>query len=182
LDQFVQHLATEFEHWKANPNIGQPALTDEESADGNLRREQQEMLFTLKLFDRFARAESAAIRTRVTMFDKGQRAAIVLTGTAGARPPSVLALLEQMTAHDQAPWATVGPDGTLIWNTDVDRLREILGVDQNRYQHVWHSDRWVLQTRLADDRQLRGWLEANPKDPRRPLGRIEVQTLIKHLH
>lgn len=175
LDEFVAALAGEYEMWKRDPQIGQPEHAAEENADEGMRQRQEEMLFVLKLTDRFAFAQSAVMRTRITTFGK-ERGATVLASTSSARPPSVQSLVERITSESQPEWATVGPDRKLIWSTEEDKLRELLGIEGNRYQHVWESDRWVLRTKLDDGRQLAGWLEANPKNVRRPLAKFAVKS------
>jgi hypothetical protein len=175
LDRLVTALAAEYQQWKEDPLIGQPELVAGEATDDELRQGQQAMLFVLKLADRFALAESAAIRTRITTFEKG-RGSAVLTGTSATRPPSLPTLLQRITADDRRSWATVGGNGELIWNTEEDKLRELLGLEDNRYQHVWENDRWVLTARLADGRQLLGWLEPNPAKAQRPLAKFSVKT------
>jgi hypothetical protein len=174
LNQFVAALAQEYEQWKADPQIGQPYFKAAEGTDNEFKQGQQEMLFILKLVDRFAQTESAAIRTRITTFEKG-RGSATLTGTSATRPPSLRTLVDRFTAEDRQPWATVGPDGELIWSSEEAKLRELLGVEENRYEHVWESDRWVLATRLADGRQLLGWLEPNPENAQRPLAKFSVK-------
>ena len=174
LDQLVAALATEFDEWMKDPQIGQPEFVAGEGIDDELKQGQQEMLFALKLAERLARAESAAIRTRITTFEKG-RGSAVLTGTSATRPPPLRTLLDRITTDDRRPWATLGPDGELIWSNEEEKLRDLLGVEENRYEHVWENDRWVLATRLPDGRQLVGWLEPNPENAKRPLARFAVQ-------
>jgi len=175
LDRLVTTLATEFEEWKKDPQIGQPQWTAGEESDDELKQGQEAMLFVLKLAERFSLAQSAAIRTRITTFEKGKGSA-VLTGTSATRPPPLRALLERITASDRGSWATVGPDGDLIWSADEEKLRELLGVEDNRYEHVWENDRWVLASRLADGRQLLGWLEPNADHAQRPLAKFSFKS------
>lgn len=175
LTQFVNALADDFTQWKKDPQMGQPTRAVGESTDHGLDRETSEFLFALKLLDRFAERSPAAMRTRITTFDRGKREAIVLTSTAGVKPPSIPAFLEALDADGQL-WASIGPDGKPLWSTDGNQLRELLGVDDNRYQHVWHDGRWVLERKLADGRRLLGWLESNPANPRRPLAKMEIRS------
>ncbi len=172
LNAFVSELADELARWKDDPQIGQP-LHPVDETDEAVRQAQQEMLFVLKLADRFAIAETGGIRTTITTFDKG-RVATVLHAATAAKPPTLRSLLERITADDQPAWATVGPDGKLIWSSDEEQLRKLMGVDENRYQHAWQENRWVLQSRLADGRTLSGSLERNPEHPGRPLAKFDV--------
>ena len=67
-----------------------------------------------------------------------------------------------------------GPDGKLIWSHEEEKLRQLLGVEDQRYQFVRRESKWVLQTTLSDGRKLAGWLEPNSENARRPLAKFAV--------
>ena len=169
VDSLAAELAAEFAAWQEDPQIGQPLWQPPADADSSVSDAQREMLFPLKLAARFAVARQPAAGTRITTFDKKKGASVVRLESA-TRPPPLRPLLDRVT-HQEQPWATIGPDGELIWSSETDKLERLLGVDDGRYQYAWHQGHWALETTL-DGGTLRGWLEPNAEQPGRPVARF----------
>ncbi len=173
VEQFVADLASEWQQWQLDPEAGQLQIAAGNAADDHVEQAQQAMAFVLKLTDRFAVQGRGGIGTKVTMFDKATRTAANVIHPAPAHPPSLSAILTQAAAAKQR-WATIGPDGKLIWSHEEEKLRQLLGVDDQRYQFAQRETKWVLETTLSDGRKLAGWLEPNSENARRPLAKFSV--------
>jgi hypothetical protein len=174
VEQFVEKLADEFAQWQQDPLLGQPQLAPEDGFADALQAARQEMAFVLKLTDRFAAPERSGVRTKVATYDKTLRNAVAVTHAAAGRPQSLAGTWTRMSAAGQPTWATMGPDGKLIWSHEEDKFRKLLGMDEHRYQVAWQENQWVLETTLADGRKLRGWLERNAENPHRLLAKFAV--------
>ncbi|HUE73763.1 MAG TPA: hypothetical protein VMP01_22985, partial [Pirellulaceae bacterium] len=174
VEQFVARLADEFEQWKVDPQLGQPQFALGDKSDDGLEAARQEMAFALKLADRFAAQATSGVRTKVATFEKDRRRSVAVTHAAAHRPPSLAALVARMTADGEPAWATIGPRGKLLWSHEVEKLRELLGVDEQRYEFAWRENRWALETTLEDGRKLTGWLDRDSENAQRPLAKFEV--------
>ncbi|MEX2026946.1 MAG: hypothetical protein WEH44_06585 [Pirellulaceae bacterium] len=174
VEQFVAKLADEYEQWKLDPQFGQPQLPPGDVSDDALVAARNEMLFALKLANRFASQETSVVRTKVSIFEHQRRNSVAVIHAAAARPPSLPALARRITAKDQPTWATIGPDGKLIWSHQEEKLLKLLGVDQQRYQYAWRESRWMLETTLEDGRKLTAWLDGTTENALRPLAKFEV--------
>jgi hypothetical protein len=126
------------------------------------------MAVVLKLARRFATA-SSTIQTKVVSFDANR-------GVATVSSPQQFRSLAELYRHLSAinqPWATLDANGQLVFSHDQQTVRDLLGLDDRRYEFQSLEGRWVLTQRLDGRTTLCGWLEENPDDATRPFARFK---------
>jgi len=176
VDQLAASLAKSLDQWQKSPLAGQPKLEIEESTPPEVQRAEQEMAVVLKLARRFAATEQGATHTRITAFDK-EKGMTVLSRKAENHPTPLPELYQRMVAPQRPLWGTLNADGQLVLSTDRAAVKEILGLDDNRYKWEAGEGRIALTTTLDGQRKLQGWLEENKEEPARPLAKFTVTKL-----
>ncbi len=176
VDQLAVRLAKPFGQWQKAPLAGQPKLEIEENTPAEVQRAEQEMAVVLKLARRFATTEQGTTHTRITAFDK-EKGMTVLSRKAENHPATLPELYQRMVAPQRALWGTLNADGQLVLSSDRAAIKELLGLDDNRYKWEAGEGRSVLTTTLDGQWKLQGWLEENNQDPSRPLAKFTVTKL-----
>src|SRR6185436_8154992 len=176
VDQLAASLAKSFDQWQKTPLAGQPKLEVEENTPPEVKRAEQEMSVVLKLARRFATTEQGTTHTRITAFDK-EKGMTVLSRKAEGRPSPLPELYQQMVAPQRPLWGTLNADGQLVLSTDRAAVKELLGLEDNRYKWEAAEGRSVLTTTLDGQWKLQGWLEENKEDPSRPLAKFTATKL-----
>jgi hypothetical protein len=176
VDQLAASLAKSLDQWQKSPLAGQPKLEIEESTPPEVQRAEQEMAVVLKLARRFATTEQGATHTRITAFDK-EKGMTVLSRKAENHPTPLPELYQRMVAPQRPLWGTLNADGQLVLSTNRAAIKEILGLDDNRYKWEAGEGRIALTTTLDGQRKLQGWLEENKEEPARPLAKFTVTKL-----
>jgi hypothetical protein len=176
VDNLASRLAKSFEKWQKSPLAGQPKLESEESSLAHRQpepvlRAEREMAVVLKLARKFATTEKGTTHTRITAFDK-DKGMTVLSRRAENKPAPLPELYQRMIATERPLWGTLNVDGQLVLSTQHDQLKEMLGLENNRYRWETGSDRSVLTTTVDNQWKLQGWLEENKEDPSRPLAKF----------
>ncbi len=174
LERLLASSRQQYEAWRKDPEAGQPVFAPESGTSPALEQAQREMIVVLKLQRRLASEGLGASIVKVATFDreKGKQ----LVGPAGDRPPiAPAAIAERLRDPSQPPMATLDAEGGLLLSTDRDRINRLFGWDGQRYQLQRHENQWLLSTRLADGRTLRGYLADNPDKPSRPLAKFSVE-------
>ncbi|MCE9529043.1 MAG: hypothetical protein K8R36_23595 [Planctomycetales bacterium] len=176
VDHLAVKLAKPFEKWQKSPLSGQPKLESEESSVAQrppepVLRAEREMAVVLKLARRFATTEKGTVHTRITAFDK-EKGMTVLSRKAENKPAPLPELYQRMIATERPLWGTLNVHGQLVLSTNHDQLKEMLGLENNRYRWEAGSDRSVLTTTVDNQWKLQGWLEENKEDPSRPLAKF----------
>jgi len=173
LEQLLASHRSQFEAWQKDPQAGQPDCKSEANATSEVESAQRDMLVVLKLQRRLSAQRATSPSVKVATFDreKGRQA----IGPTNPEPPISLAELAARLRDPSHPaLATLDANGSLLLSTDRQRIDRLLGWDGQRYQMARHDDQWVLATRLADGRVLRGYLADNPDKPSRPLAKFAV--------
>jgi hypothetical protein len=129
------------------------------------------MAVVLKLARRFAATEQGTTHTRITAFDK-EKGMTVLSRKAENRPAPLPELYQRMVGPQRPLWGTLNSDGQLVLSSDRVAIKEMLGLDDNRYKWEAGEGRSVLTTTLDGQWKLHGWLEENKEDPSRPLAKF----------
>jgi len=171
-DQLAIKLARNFEQWQKSPLSGQPKLDVDEKAPPEVQQTQAEMAVVLKLARRFSTPrDTSAVRTRITAFDK-EKGMSILSRKEELRPVPLPELYQKMTSHQQPLWGTLNVQGKLVLSSDGGALRELLGLEDNRFQWETENGRAILSTHVSDQWKIAGWLEENKEDPSRPLAKF----------
>ena len=176
VDQLAVSLAKPFEQWQKAPLAGQPKLEIEENTPAEVQRAEQEMAVVMKLARRFAITEQGTTHTRITAFDK-EKGMTVLSRKAENHPAPLPELYQRMVAPQRPLWGTLNADGQLVLSSDRAAIKELLGLDDNRYKWEAAEGRSVLSTTLDGRWKLQGWLEENKEDPSRPLAKFTATKL-----
>jgi hypothetical protein len=176
VDQLAANLAKSFDKWQQSPLAGQPKLEIEENTPPEVQRAEQEMAVVLKLARRFAITEQGTTHTRITAFDK-EKGMTVLSRKAENRPAPLPELYQRMIAPQRPLWGTLNADGQLVLASDRAAIKEMLGLEDNRYKWEAGEGRSVLTTTLDGQWKVQGWLEENNEDPTRPLAKFTATKL-----
>jgi len=171
MDRLAATLAKSFDQWQKSPLAGQPKLEIEEDTPPEVQRAEREMAVVLKLARRFATTEQGTTHTRITAFDK-EKGMTVLSRKAEIHPAPLPELYQRLVAPQQPLWGTLNADGQLVLSWDRAAIKEMLGVDDNRYKWEPVDGRSVLTTTLDGQWKLQGWLDENKEDPTRPLAKF----------
>ncbi|MCI0361931.1 MAG: hypothetical protein L0211_25900, partial [Planctomycetaceae bacterium] len=146
---------------------------EESSVDAELASAQRDMLVVLKLQKRLSgQTTSAAVKVATFDREKGQQS---LKPTDERLPMPIAEIAARLRDPSQGAVATIDGDGSLLLSTDRQRIDRLFGWDGQRYQLERREDQWVLATRLADGRVLRGYLADNPEKPARPLAKFSIE-------
>jgi hypothetical protein len=181
VDRFLEQHADELPQWKKNPWAGQPILDSDQTtdgvrgpsyADGVVQSQMEEMMLILKLARRFHVRPFAGVRPRTIEF--GPRGSSDVSAMTGEPVVTLAALRQRLTDVNQPAWATVDVDGQLLMSYQRERIDQLLGNSQGRYQSYLRDGRWVLTYRRPDNTVIEGWLEDNIDNPQRPLARFVV--------
>lgn len=175
VDRLAVTTRDEFSQWLKEPLMGQPLFEPDPSTSEELIQSEREMIFVLKLARRFstlARGQGQ-VRSRVTAFDK-ERKMTVLSQPREIEPLPLAQFLAKITDQRLGEWATLDSDGRLLFSSEQDRLRTMLGLEDNRYTWQTVDGHTALITKLGDQRTLQGWLEENKENPLRPRARFAV--------
>ncbi len=173
LARLLAESRSQYEAWLKDPEAGQPIYEPAAGTSSELQAAQREMLVLLKLQRRLASEDSSAVAVKVATFDreKGRQ----LAGSAGERePPTPAAIAQRLRDPSRPAIATLDADGSLLLSSDRERINQLVGWDGQRYEQQRHENQWVLSTRLADGRVLRGHLADNPEKPNRPLAKFTI--------
>jgi hypothetical protein len=164
----------QYESWLKDPKTGQPDYQPDPAVTTELDQAQREMLVVLKLQHRMSSQRATHSPVKVATFDreKGRQA---VGQPAPQQPVSLAEIAARLGDPSQPAVATLDTDGSLLLSTDRERIGQLLGWDGQRYQLERRDDRWVLATRLANGRVLRGYLADNPDKPSRPLAKFTVE-------
>lgn len=173
VDHLAAQLAGSFQQWQRAPLAGQPKLVLDEKTPAGVQRAERELAVVLKLARRFGMEERGSVHTRITAFNQ-EKGLTVLSGKAEVRSISLTDLYQRITSPQQAPWGTLDADGKLVLSTGSESIRQLLGVDENRYRRETVSGRGVLATTVDGQWKVQGWLEENKEDPSRPLAKFTV--------
>ena len=174
VDGLLNSLAREYDQWRRDPQIGQPVMAPDAAADAPSIALQGEMLVALKLLRRFpSGATTTLVRTRVAVFDK-DRGLAVKSDAASAGPLKIADFYRQLTNPDHPAWATLDSQGQLLFSSNIRRLQELFGPEQQRFQIQRQDDRLALVARLESGKTLHGWLEENPRNPSRPIAKFAL--------
>ena len=158
-------------HWLADRLVGQPVVRPEPK-DMALDERHDRMILILKLARRFASPPSRSIRTKVTEFADGRATTLVST------PPKETAMTPSALYHkltELPRWATIDTDGTLLISDNRHRLAEVFAVsEQNTRYRTFRADgHTVLEAAYLDTGDtFEAWLEEDPDNPKRPIGKI----------
>jgi hypothetical protein len=178
LDQLVAVRQAGYQAWLKDPQAGQPEFKPDDETPDNVVALQREMLVVLKLQRRVQSQRAAATPVKEVAFDR-DKGRTAVENLALNTAISMSELMTRLRDPAQSPLATLDVDGRLLLSTDRRRLSELLGWDGQRYQVKREADQWVLATRLADGRELSGWLAENPDRPSRPLAKFKVSEPIQ---
>ena len=173
LERLLTETRQQYDAWLKDPQAGQPVYEPEQGTSDKLEAAQREMLVLLKLQRRLASEEPSAVAVKVATFDreKGRQ----LVAPAGERAPlSPAAIAERLRDPSRPTIATLDADGSLLLSTDRERFNRLLGWDGQRYQLERHENQWIVSSRLADGRVLRGYFAENPEKPNRPLAKFTL--------
>lgn len=158
-----------FQSWLKNPLAGQPAFEPTKDASPEVVDLERQMVTVLKLARRFG-GSGGKSGVRVVAFDKDLRQSV--EASKAGQPRSIDDLYRTLTDPKLQPWATIGPDGRLLFSDETERLRTLLTIDTGRFQTSQSEQGWMLTTQLDSRTRLQGWLEDNPKDATRPLAKF----------
>ena len=86
--------------------------------------------------------------------------------------PIDLATIRERWLSADPPLATIDADGSLLMSSDTDRVDELFQPEEGSYEARQQGGRQVLIFTARDGTQISAWLEANEKNPRRPLARF----------
>ncbi len=153
--------------WATDPDVGQP-LVRTEPKDMPLGPEHREMVFILKIARRFGAPRAPSIHPRV--IENGVDRTQERIGPApGPQPLDLAALHRQLSEPNQAPWATLDPDGGLVFYGDSGPVERILADAPRRYRVTFRKGRSVLERTFDSGEVVEAWLEENLENPDRPL-------------
>ena len=158
-------------NWLADRHVGQP-IPRPEPKDMTLDERHDRMILILKLARRFASPPGRSIRPTVTEFADGRATTLVSTPPKET-PMTPIALYRKLAELPR--WATIDTDGTLLISDNRQRLAEIFAVsDQNTRYRTFRADgHTVLEAAYLDTGDtIEAWLEEDPDNPKRPIGRI----------
>ena len=185
-DRLIAQLAGPYSAWRENRLAGQPVFEPDKDASAELLAIEKEMLVLLKLQRRLetsgmqdagasAALSAGAVRTKVVVFDPAKGASVA---AAKQRAPvrTFAELAGRLTDPKRPAWGTLDVDGSLLLSSDARRVDELVGGFDQPYS-IDYTDRAVLVRRLEGQREIRGWLEENPKDKTRPVAKFEVVDL-----
>lgn len=172
IDDFAAARADGYEPWLKNPEMGQPIFEPAKGASADVVDLQRQMVTVLKLARRFAAPKKSASRVKVASFDPETRTAIPDSAQPIAR--SIDDLYRQLTDPRQDPWATLGPDGRLLFSTETNRLRRLLAIDTGQFRLSSREGRDILSTPSGNRSTLQAWLEENKNDPTRPIAKFAM--------
>jgi hypothetical protein len=128
----------------------------------------------LKLQRRLSSQQATNSAVKVATFDreKGRQA---VGQPSVTQPIAVADLAARLRDPSRPAVGTLDANGRLLLSTDRQQIDRLLGWDNQRYQFERRDDQWVLVTRLADGRVLRGYLADNTDTPSRPLAKFSVE-------
>lgn len=170
IDDLVSELDETYRQWQTDPLRGQPLfLPGGDIPDPAMLAREKDMEIVLKLAQRVQLSEETdAVRPRVTEFSEGAQREVA--SSPFTQPAlDIDQLYRELTRPDIAPWATLDATGNLLLWTNHERLSEVLGLEEGRYETAWRDGRWVLVAPWDDTTQLEAWLEPNANNPERPL-------------
>ena len=174
LEKLPAAVAAEFEAWKNEPLARQPIYLVREDASEQQRERELEMVTILKLARQTRTPRDSRMKTKIVEFRKANT--LPAASPTTTQPLLTLeALYESLTAENRTRWATVGAHGELLLSTNTAALRDLLGIDDERFEVVSEDGAWKLLTRLDDGRYLLGYLADNRENPARPLARFELR-------
>ena len=156
--------------WLADRDVGQP-LVEPNPSGMTLDERHREMVLILKLARRFETPATASVEPRVYEFGT-ERSKLIPPQAPVARPIDLAALYRRLSDPAQPRWATIDTDGSLLFSSNRGRLAEILANPRRRYRTSWREGHAVLEATFASGKVFEAWLEENPKNPRRPIARI----------
>ena len=182
LDDLAGATEREYAAWQQDPLIGQPMFEPGNEEKPELVALEREMVFALKLLRRFPEGNVVAHQSRmkVTTFDREKGVAVVASTVQSAskirptKPASMEELYTRITNRSREPWATIDPAGRLLLSTETARLRELLGIEERRYQTERKNEQLVLSVKLDRAHVLQGWLEENREKPLCPLAKFAI--------
>jgi hypothetical protein len=165
---------SQYEAWLKDPKAGQPEYPSEPAAGAELDQAQREMLVVLKLQRRLSSQQAANSAVKVATFDraKGRQA---VGKPPVLQPITVAELAARLRDPSRPAIGTLDANGKLLLSTDRQRIDQLIGWDNQRYQLERRENQWVLVTHLADGRVLRGYLADNADKPSRPLAKFSVE-------
>lgn len=153
--------------WAADPDVGQP-LVRTVPKEMPLGPEHREMAFILKIARRFGAPRAPSLHPRV--IENGMDRTTDRIGPApGPQPLDLAALYRRLSEPNQASWATLDPDGNLLFSGESGPLERILGDAPRRYRVTFRKGRSVLERTLGSGEVVEAWLEENLDNPDRPL-------------
>lgn len=171
VDALCEELQGRYAKWRADPQFDQP-IREGKSQEADIAAAEEEMLVVLKFIRRLNETGASRGGIKITGFNpQGKR--IIETPRRAERFLS-LENLYIKAIDAQSPQVLLAADGSLIMPDNEDRLRETLGLDERLYAPTWNQTHWTLSRSLDDGRTLRGGLEPNPDDERRPFAKFEV--------
>ena len=173
LDVLAVKLSPGMDVWRKAPLRGQPILEIDQSSPEELKRGEREMAVVLKLARRFSSQETPAVHTRITAFDR-ERGFTVLSKPTPIGPAPLGEWYQRMVGPGNVLWGTLDAEGNLVLSNNHEALRQILGVEENRYRWETADGRTMLTTEIDRKWKLQGWLEENAEDASRPLAKFAV--------
>lgn len=177
VDQLAAKLARSFDAWQENPLAGQPFLELDEKAPPEVQQAQRELAVALKLARRFSNSsEPAAVRTRITAFDK-DKGMTVLSPKAEFRPAPLSEVFQRLSPPERPLWGTLDADGRLVLSTDRAAVKDLLGIEHSSYRWETLGGKSVLTTTVDNQWKISGLLEENKDDPSRPIARFTAARL-----
>ncbi len=172
VNELADKNAVGFETWLKDPEMGQPVFEPLPGADREMVALQKQMTTVLKLGRRFSSTTRAASAVRVASFDPDRREAVAEEASPQVR--TLDGLYRDLTDPKQPEWATIGPDGKLLFSTETRRIRELLAIDSDRFRASTREGHWTLSAAAGYRSRIQGWLEENEKDPSRPLAKFAM--------
>jgi hypothetical protein len=172
VDDLADATQEEFLAWQQDRQIGQPLLPPQPKAAPERIELERQMVFVLKLLRRFP-AETVT-KTRMAIHEFGAPRQPAAVAATPVQPIDLEKLWTRLTDPSAGPWATLDPDGKLLLSTEAARLRELLGLDERRFQVQRRGKRTSLIARLDEHVVLQGWLQDNRANPLRPLAQFDT--------
>lgn len=174
VDDLAAATEAEFNAWQRDPLIGQPIFLPPADAVPKQVELQRQLVFVLKLLRRFPEETVAKTRMKVHEFGAQPEPNATAAATKSAQPVDLEKLWTRLTGPAAEPWATLDPDGKLLLSMERERLGQLLRLEGRDFKAERQGDRTSVAVQLDQHTSLRGWLEDNRENPRRPLARFET--------
>ena len=172
-------IQTSYVAWSLDRDHELPEIDPDPRLSSRLQRRQREMVLILKLMRRFNEPDGdvAAYDRERSIFELGA-AADHEVDNRDNRPQSLQALYAHLTDSDAQSWATRDTDGTLLLAQHKQRVDELFGMEDGRYQVVRRDGRTILLNQWRSDMVLAGRLEENPDRLGWPIAKVKIQRAI----